>query len=277
MGSDSIVDVMEKHERIAQFEACYAEDYGFEAVMVSARQRLVLEVLEKIRPRVVLEAGCGLDMLASRAQKAGLPIEQWVIVEPSQRFCESARALRMEKARLDVIRGFFEDSVEMVRERCVRRPDFIVCSGLLNEVAEPVSVLNAAKSLLGASGTVYVNVPNAYSFHRRLARAMRIIQAENQLTERNVQFAQYRVFDFASLIGLAQEAGFRIVEKGGYFIKPFTHAQMQSLGNLLSEELLDGLWKLGRELAALASEIYIIMFENLITAVVKEHVSGHAE
>ena len=136
-------------------------------------------------------------------------------------------------------------------------PDFIICSGLLNEVAEPLNVLKAARSLLGTSGTVHVNVPNAYSIHRRLARAMGIIRAENQLTERNVRFAQYRVFDSDSLTGLAQEAGFRIVEQGGYFMKPFTHAQMQSLGDLLSGEMLDGLWQLGRELPDLASEIYV--------------------
>lgn len=248
---------VEKRQRIAEYEKRYVAEYGFEAVMVSARQRLVLEVLGKIRPRVVLEAGCGIDMLASRAQKAGLPLEQWVIVEPSQRFCEAARAVRMEHARVDVIRGFFEDSVDIIRQRCIRPPDFIVCSGLLNEVAEPASVLKAAKSLLGASGTVHVNVPNAYSLHRRLAKAMGIIQTEKQLTERNVRFAQYRVFDFDSLTTMAQKAGFRIVEQGGYFIKPFTHAQMQSLGSLLSEELLDGLWKLGRELPDLASEIYV--------------------
>lgn len=248
---------MEKHERIAQYEDRYLADYGFEAVMVAARQRLVLEVLGKIRPQVVLEAGCGLDMLASRAHKAGLPIEQWVIVEPSERFCAAARALKMGKTRVDVIHGFLEDATEAIRQRCIRAPDIIICSGLLNEVEEPEKFLKVARGLLGPSGTVHVNVPNAHSFHRRLARGMGIIQAENQLTERNVKLAQYRVFDFDSLIGLVQDAGFRVVEQGGYFVKPFTHAQMESMANVLSDEILDGLWKLGRAIPELASEIYV--------------------
>jgi SAM-dependent methyltransferase len=248
---------MDKHERIARYEDRYLEDYGFEAVMVSARQRLILDVLSRVSPRVVLEVGCGIDQLGGQVNKADLSIEQWIIVEPSEQFFNAARALKMERARIDVIRGFFEDSVAAIRERCVAAPDFIVCSGLLNEVEEPARILETARDLLSASGMVHVNVPNAYSFHRRLAKAMGMVQTEDQLTGRNRQLAQYRVFDFGSLIELVTKAGFRVVEKGGYFLKPFTHAQMESLGGLLTSGMLDGLWQLGREMPELASEIYV--------------------
>jgi SAM-dependent methyltransferase len=248
---------MKKHERIAQYEGRYMADYGFEAVMVAARQRLVLEILRATSPRVVLEVGCGIDMLGARAHQAGLPVEQWIIVEPSERFCEAARALKMGKTRVDVIQGFLEDETEAIRQRCVRPPDFIICSGMLNEIERPEGVLLAAKRLLGSPGVVHVNVPNAQSLHRKLAKAMGLIENEKQMTERNRQLAQYRVYDFDSLIALAGASGFRVIEKGGYFIKPFTHAQMESIPGVLSEAVLDGLWQLGREMPELASEIYL--------------------
>lgn len=248
---------MEKQQRIADYENRYLEDYGFEAAMVAARQRLILEVLNRVKPRVVLEVGCGIDLLGERAHQSGLSVEQWIVVEPSEQFYNAARALTMGATRVDVIRGFLEDSTDAVRQRCIRPPDFIVCSGLLNEIERPQGILAAAKRLLDAAGVVHVNVPNARSLHRRLAKAMGIIRAEQELTERNRRLAQYRVFDFDSLISLVQEAGFRVVEQGGYFLKPFTHAQMESLGGLLSASMLDGLWRLGRELPELASEIYV--------------------
>jgi SAM-dependent methyltransferase len=248
---------MEKRRRIAKYEKHYLADYGFEAVMVAARQRLILELLSRIRPRIVLEIGCGIDMLGAQVKKARLPVEQWVIVEPAKRFVSAARSLKMGETRVDVIHGFLEDSIDGIRARCAGLPDFIVCSGLLNEIERPENILRAARSLLGASGIVHVNVPNALSLHRRLARAMGLIATENELTARNRQLAQYRVFDLDGLMGLAASAGFRVVEKGGYFIKPFTHAQMQSLGSVLSKDVLDGLWRLGRELPELASEIYV--------------------
>lgn len=248
---------MEKHQRITEYPERYLGDYGFESVMVSARQRLVLEVLGKINPRVVLEAGCGVDMLGERVSRAGLPVEQWVIVEPSEQFCDAARALTMGATRVDVIRGFLEESTDAIRQRCIRLPDVIVCSGLLNEVEDPVAVLRAAARLMPASGMVHVNVPNAYSLHRRLAMAMGIIRTEKQLTGRNQRLAQYRVFDMDSLIDVVKEAGLRVREQGGYFIKPFTHDQMKAIDGILSEEILDGLWKLGRDMPELASEIYV--------------------
>ena len=248
---------MKKHERIAQYEGSYMADYGFEAVMVAARQRLVVDILARFKPKVVLEVGCGIDMLGARARQAGLSVEQWIIVEPGERFFNAAQALKMGETRLDVIHGFLEDSTEAIRQRCIRAPDFIVCSGLLNEIEQPEGTLTAAKRLLGSHGVVHVNVPNAYSLHRKLAKAMGIIETEKQLTGRNRQLAQYRVYDFDSLIALAGATGFRVIDQGGYFIKPFTHAQMESISGLLSEEMLDGLWRLGRELPELASEIYV--------------------
>lgn len=247
---------MKKSERIALYQQRYSSDYGFEAVMVAARQRLVLEVIERLRPRVVLEAGCGIESLARRAAAAGLTVDQWLIVEPGERFAAVAKQTAPAGLRLEVIRGFLEDSIEAVRKRSLRPPDLVICAGLLNEVEEPAAVLRAARELVAGDGVVHVSVPNALSLHRRLARAMGIITDERQLTERNRMLAQYRVFDFAALVHVSTEAGFRVIEQGGYFLKPFTHAQMQTIG-FLSEEILDGLWRLGRELPELASEIYV--------------------
>jgi 2-polyprenyl-3-methyl-5-hydroxy-6-metoxy-1,4-benzoquinol methylase len=248
---------MEKRQRIAEYEKRYMADYGFEAIMVAARQRLILELLGRFRPRTVLEIGCGVDMLGAQVTKECLPVEQWIIVEPAERFFNAAQSLKMGATRVDVIRGFLEDSIDAIRARCARAPDFIVCSGLLNEVEQPEGILRAARGLLGASGIVHANVPNAFSLHRRLARAMGIIETENQLTERNRKLAQYHVFDLDGLADLAAGAGFRVIEKGGYFLKPFTHAQMETIAGVLSDAMLDGLWRLGRELPELASEIYV--------------------
>jgi hypothetical protein len=52
-------------------------------------------------------------------------------------------------------------------------------------------------------------------------------------------------------------AGFSVRDSGGYFLKPFTHAQMESIAALMTPDILDGLWQLGRELPDLASEIFV--------------------
>ena len=247
---------MQKHDRIKTYASAYLGDYGFEAVMVEARQRLLLELLSDHQPARVLEAGCGADLLSEKAAAAGLPFDRWVAVEPAVDFFNIAAAYSQREPRLVARCGFFEDEVGVLLEQEATF-DLVIVSGLLGELADPGAVLRAARSAAGKTGIVHVNVPNAFSLHRRLARAMGLISDEHAMSERNVVLQQHRNYDPASLRADVETAGLQVQEAGGYFLKPFTHAQMESVTKLFGAEILPGLWQMGRELPELASEIYV--------------------
>jgi SAM-dependent methyltransferase len=246
-----------KEARLHSYERAYLRDEGFESRLVSARQDLILELLERQRPRVVVEVGCGVDMLTRRALDAGLVPEQWVVVEPSAPFAALARDAMESMTGLSVVEGFFEDSVSELLHITGEPVDMVLLSGLLHELEDPTVVLDAAGQILSDGGLLHVNVPNAYSLHRRLAKAMQLISDVHQPSERNTALTQFHRFDRESLRAMLSDAGFVPEEEGGYFLKPFTHAQMLALEDLLSPEMLRGLWQLGRELPELASEIYV--------------------
>ena len=248
---------MDKHRRIQSYQHVYQENYGFESVLVAARQRLLLDLLAQNVPSVVVEVGCGTDLLYHRVAAEGLPIGQWIIVEPSEVFIEIARTAARQARGLLVVPGFIEDVVDQVKELCQAPPDLVICSGVLHEVPDVRKVLEGIHQILDGGGLLHANVPNSFSMHRRLARAMGLITDEKQLTERNRALAQFRVFDRQSLRQAIETSGFSIEDQGGYFLKPFTHAQMQAIRPILTTEILDGLWKLGREIPELASEIYV--------------------
>lgn len=247
----------DKHARISRYQDSYLGDYGFEAVMVAARRRAVLESLSRRQPRIVLEIGCGADLLSTHALAAGLPIERWVIVEPAEQFVRAAQAAPRSRLDLRVVQGFLEDSVPSIQRECGEPPDFIILSAVLHEVSDPDAILRAARLLLAPGGTFHVNVPNAFSFHRRLARAMGLIADERSLGDRNQALAQYRVFDLPALVAVVEKAGFVVERSGGYLLKPFTHKQLESIPHLMTPEVLAGLWQLGQELPEWASEIYV--------------------
>jgi SAM-dependent methyltransferase len=247
---------MDKTTRIRDYAGSYLADYGFEAVMVAARRRLAIEVLAARRPASVLEAGCGADLLALAAAEAGHGFTRWVAIEPSDTFVALAREKAAGEPRFSVVPGFFEDAApDIVAES--GKFDLILVAGLLGEVEDPGAILAAAREAVAPGGIIHVNVPNAYSLHRRLARAMGLIADEHAMSDRNRALAQHRNYDAASLRRDVEAAGLRVVEDGGYFLKPFTHAQMENLGDLLTEQMLDGLWQMGREMPDLASEIYV--------------------
>jgi dTDP-4-amino-4,6-dideoxygalactose transaminase/SAM-dependent methyltransferase len=248
---------LSKEARIRSYERSYLDDYDFEPKLVRARQDLILELLARERPGRVVEVGCGADMLATRAGEAGLFPAQWVIVEPSKAFAQRAREAATEVAPLTVVEGFFEDSIPELLDVTSGPVDMVLISGLLNELEDPLVVLRAARETLADIGLLHVNVPNAFSFHRRLAVAMGIIPDVHHPSERNIELAQFHLFDRESLQSTLRDAGFVPRDEGGYFLKPFTHAQMASIQELLSPAMLTGFWQLGRELPDLAAEIYV--------------------
>lgn len=253
-----MTDGATERSRVQAYSGAYMAAYGFEARMVAGRRRLLLELLGSLAPRVVVEIGCGTELLSRAALAAGSTFEQWVIVEPSREFAAGARAQATGGAsRIDVIEQLFELAHEQVVATCIQAPGLVICSSLLHEVADPHALLGGIRALLElGDGTAHVNVPNARSLHRQLARAMGLISDEAQLTARNELLAQQVVLDAASLAALVEAAGLTVIERGGYFVKPFTHEQMDQLP-FLDARMLDGLWLLGRELPELAAEIYV--------------------
>jgi len=246
---------MNKESRISQYQQNYFSQYGFEAAMVKYRRKLVIERLSALRPATVVEVGCGAELLYQHYAQAAGPVARWIVVEPGQEFHDVAATSGLPN--LVAIRGFFEDVTSRIKDQLDAPPDMIIISSVLHEVAHPLKLLEAARSLMGKRSVLHVNVPNASSFHRLLARSMGLIDDVKALSERNLHLLQHRVYDRQSIRSDVEATGLLPVAEGGYFIKPFTHAQMALVADQLGDAVLDGLYALGKERPDLASEIYI--------------------
>jgi SAM-dependent methyltransferase len=246
-----------RQDRLETYTRNYVDDYGFEANLVAARQELILKLLEKERPGHVIEVGCGAELLYQRAVEHGLPIERWVIVEPSRTFADLARQASTASIPLQVVEGFFDEVALDLPSVGADTADMILIAGLLHELRDPDGAISLAREVLDATGMLHVNVPNAGSMHRRLAKAMGMISSVNELSDRNRKFGQYRVYDSVALHEAVTRAGFSVEEEGGYFIKPFTDQQMTSIENVLTPKVIGGLVQLGQDFPELACEIFV--------------------
>lgn len=242
-------------ERAELYQSAYLADYGFERVMVHYRRLVVLERLSRHRPDVVVEIGCGSELLYDAWRKGGGNASCWVTVEPASQFASLVRASGLPNFHL--VDDFFEQAIDRVNKILPRKPDMIICSGLLHEVPSAIALLRAIYAVMGEATQLHINVPNAGSLHRRLAHTMGLITDTRAMSERNISLMQHRVYDLPALHADLAEAGLRVIESGGFLIKPFTHAQMEQLTLLLGEPILDGLFELGRELPELSSEIWV--------------------
>lgn len=247
------MDEQESGDRrdLARYEAAYLGS-RFEAVQARYRKLMLVELLRRVQPLRVLEVGCGADTLAAHWSGA----ETFVIVEPGQGFAAGARAQTAGQAGVRVVEAGLEDAAEQLRGQAF---DLVLLSGLLHEVSDVQGLLATTLGLCGPETLVHVNVPNARSLHRLLALEMGLIRDLTETSALQKALQQPRIFTAESLDQCVTEAGFQVVEQGSYFIKPFTHAQMQSLidSGFLTQPMLDGLFGLARHLPGAGSEIFL--------------------
>jgi len=229
----------------------YLADYGFEREMVHYRKRFVLERILALQPKSVVEIGCGDELLLEAYSELGGKCRSWTFVEPSHRFANNARKQCL--VGLTVIEGFFEDVHFDIPNK---QPDMVICSGLLHEVPSVERLITSIVNIMGPETVLHANVPSALSMHRRLAQTMGLIDELASPSDRNMELDQRRVFNIDVLRKVLEEGSLNVEECGGYFVKPFTHRQMETAAPILTRAVLDGLFELGRINPSWASEIY---------------------
>ncbi len=237
------------------YSAKYAEQYqsgSFETALVAIRREQVLHAMARHPHRRVLEVGCGLEPLFTFVSGW----ESFTVVEPSVEFVAHARALASGRSDVRVVHGFLEDAVVEVAEIA---PDFIAVSSLLHEVPDARALLRGVHAVSSADTVAHFNVPNVRSFHRLLALEMALIEDVFEPSEMELRFQRQRRFDGYSLAALVESEGFRVVSSGSYFVKPFTHSQMQAMldGGIIDDRVLRGLEGMVQHLPGMGCEIFV--------------------
>ena len=234
----------------ARYIAQYAAG-GFETILVAVRREQVLRFLRRYAPRRVFEIGCGLEPLFLFWND----FDSLVVVEPSTEFVAAARERSAGEPRIEVVEAYLEDVAE---DLAARRPHAIVVSSLLHEVPDPSRLLASIAAVCGPDTVVHFNVPNVRSFHRLLALEMGVISDLFEQSETEKRFHRHTRFDRTKLDGMLAESGFDVLESGTYFIKPFTHAQMEVLVGCgaIDNRVIEGLNRMTHHLPDMGCEMF---------------------
>ncbi|MCZ8353218.1 MAG: class I SAM-dependent methyltransferase [Cyclobacteriaceae bacterium] len=133
--------------------------------------------------------------------------------------------------------------------------DTIIMSHVLEHIEEPIKNLGRIKSWLKEKGRLLIAVPNALSLHRMAAVEMGLLKNEYQLNERDLQLGHFRVYDLETLSTHLREAGFKITNKGGYFLKPLSNNQIEKNWD---DKMIHAFYLLGNKFPTHCAEIYIV-------------------
>jgi SAM-dependent methyltransferase len=235
----------------------YAQDYDatyeVEVHLVRARRRRALETVGATPDPVVIEIGCGRESAIVDAP----PVRAWHVVEPSPAFALRARALADRFPGLRVHQQTLEQGAIALRDV---RPDVVLVSALLHEVADDERFLSALRVLCGPHTRVHIDVPNALSLHRQMAVAMGLLATPYAETTRARVLQQHRTYDIAQLQRTLTRHGFAIERTGSYYLKPFSHAQLADAlrAGIITDAYLRACDDLSAVAPALGAEIFAV-------------------
>ncbi|MBK9731384.1 MAG: class I SAM-dependent methyltransferase [Chitinophagaceae bacterium] len=230
--------------------------HEFETVQAFYRRKKVLEIIKSLAPKSILEVGSGAEPLFTDVDV----FNQFCVVEPTSGFFQEAEKLK-EKLPAEIQQKVFlyNSNIEEYANLAHTTFDLIIVSGLLHEVEFPDKILEVVGRLCSPNTTLHINVPNAWSFHRMLAVASGIIPSVFTPSDSQKQLQQHHTFDMERLAELVVNNGFTILDSGSFFIKPFTHSQMQQMlmHKIIDRKILDGLFALSEQFPQHGSEIFV--------------------
>jgi SAM-dependent methyltransferase len=233
----------------------YQAEYNlmpFEKLQVIYRRKKIVEILNKYKPKRILEVGCGQDSLFNHYKNFDL----FAVIEPSDTFYLKAQSEAGSVSNIRVFHGLVEDHCQLLNSLNF---DFVIVSSLLHEIDDTKMLLDSIKTISHQNTIIHFNVPNARSFHRYLALEMGLIKDVFEKSEMQKTMQQNHTFDIENLTNILKDHNFTIIDSGSYFIKPFTHSQMQNIIDLglLPKNFLDGLYALTTYMPDLGSEIFV--------------------
>jgi SAM-dependent methyltransferase len=232
----------------------YCQNYQnltFEDKLRKYRMKFILDYLDNITSNKILEIGCGNDPIFYCYDDYAV----MDIVEPENNFYEFVKNKITDNSKVSIHNCFIEDPSLVLKNDY----DIIVIGGFLHEIDNPINVLESIKKFANPETIIITYVPNANSFHRLLAFEAGLIKSNYEFSPNDILFGRTNVFNLETIGSLFIDSGFTIVEKTTYFIKPFTHEQMDTLlgSHFFNNQLLKGLFKMTKYMPDMGSEIFV--------------------
>jgi len=195
-----------------------------------------------------LELGCGNGILTQRICK---DFEKVTAVDGSKIFIEKLKK-QLKISNLHLVNNLFEEFSPN------EQFNTIFMTHILEHVDTPVKLLKRSKEWLATDGRVLIVVPNANSLHRLIGVKLGMLKQKNELSEVDQIVGHKRIYTLQLLSRHIQNAGFRIIYKGGCMLKILSTRQMENW----SPELIDALYAVGKDMPKLCSKICIVIEAN---------------
>jgi len=231
---------MVSYSNLNRIARSYSEDQGFESVLMKYK---IIEISSFVEGETMLDIGCGVGTLTKALAgnfKSVLGIDGSSLKIRKAKEKNHAKNIKYELS-------LFEDY------KWNTKLDFIVCTNVLEHVDNALTFLIQIKKILSRNGLVVMTVPNVLGLHKRIGKAMGLIDDYHKLTQADLEKGHKRMYDMSILENDFIGAGFRVKHLGGILLKPLSHKQMETWDS----KIVDALYEVGKELPEYCSSLLI--------------------
>ena len=178
--------------------------------------------------------------------------EDYTVVDGSSLFINE---LKIRYPKINAVESIFEDFDPKLIPAIPSQYDNIILGHVLEHVIDPVAILSLCKTWLKEDGVILSAVPNKNSIHRQVGVAMGLLSKLDDFSDKDKQHGHRRVFGLDAFHEIFNKAGLRIVEKGGYWLKPLSDAQIESQW---TDSMIDAFFRIGELYPDIAGDIYAV-------------------
>lgn len=142
-----------------------------------------------------------------------------------------------------------------------KKYDNIILTHVLEHLDSPVSVMKRINDeWISDTGRFFLVCPNANAGSRRIAVKMGLISHNNAITPAEKEHGHQITYTLDTMERDAAAAGLKVVHRSGIFFKALANFQWDRLldTDIISEEYLEGCFKLGQEYPDLCSSIFLM-------------------
>jgi SAM-dependent methyltransferase len=235
------------------FSGAYSAGFKFHdenLLMLSWYAERMIKALRQRGTRSLISLGIGHGVVPRAVIGAlGGQLDRYTVVEGSPRSVEEFRASERLPATLELANALFEEF------EAATPVDAVELGFVLEHVEDPGPVVRRFAGFLRPAGAMVIVVPNALSLHRRLGNQAGLLEDMYGLSAHDLQLGHRRYFDRASLEGLVEAAGLRVLKTEGIFLKCLTTDQLHRLS--LPPAVVRALFSVGVDYPELCNAIYV--------------------
>jgi 2-polyprenyl-3-methyl-5-hydroxy-6-metoxy-1,4-benzoquinol methylase len=232
----------DEQRRLSALAPDFSSETGFNARLIDFR-------FDAMRPYLEGRASCvelgSSDGRMTERLATIFPVDLTAVDGTAAYVDEVARRL----SQVTAVHSLFEEYAPG------RRFEAAVLGHVLEHVADPVTVLQAARELLEPGGVAIVTVPNADSIHRHVGVAMGMLGAVTELNEADHRIGHRRVYTREELERDVTASGLNVHHAGGVFLKPLSNGQIEEQW---SEDLVQAFYEVGKRFPEICAELMIV-------------------